>query len=518
MSSLLLYESGHLLTAVTVPICTSPSYIFFLMGDETPVYTLDEALSTIGFGKFQGLVLAYAGLGWVAEAMEMMLLSFVGPALETEWGLSSAEESMISTVVFAGMLLGAYAWGLVSDTFGRRSANMISPYCGAHHCDYSKRSFTKHTAALLQRPFDRNIENQNPKMAILCSGAGFLSAFSPNYISLVTLRGLLGIGLGSGHVLISWFLEFVPTPNRGTWMVIFSGFWTVGAIFEASLAWTSLNPKGNIYDVLSFRTIIINVFHYWKKLPHGILVSDDHITELNEDYASLEDTHLISLIEKKPKNSSMVTIFSSKLIKTTLLLWFLYFGNMFSYYGIILLTSELSSDQSKCSSSTTLPLGNTKDASLYIDVFITSLAEVPGLVLSGIIVDRVGRKLSMEIMFILGFILLLPLVTAQHEILTTASLFGARMFISATFTVACIYAPEVYPTSIRATGVGIATAMGTIGGMVCPVVAVPLVSGCHQTAAVIVFEVVIFLSGLSVIFFPLETKGRELTDSVDLLC
>ncbi|KAM7480898.1 hypothetical protein LguiB_005481 [Lonicera macranthoides] len=120
MSSLLLYESGHLLTAVTVPICTSPSYIFFLMGDETPVYTLDEALSTIGFGKFQGLVLAYAGLGWVAEAMEMMLLSFVGPALEIEWGLSSAEESMISTVVFAGMLLGAYSWGLVSDTFGRR--------------------------------------------------------------------------------------------------------------------------------------------------------------------------------------------------------------------------------------------------------------------------------------------------------------------------------------------------------------------------------------------------------------
>ncbi|KAM7480900.1 hypothetical protein LguiB_005483 [Lonicera macranthoides] len=285
--------------------------------------------------------------------------------------------------------------------------------------------------------------------AILYSGAGFLSAFSPNYISLVTLRGLLGIGLGSGHVLISWFLEFVPTPNRGTWMVIFSGFWTVGAIFEASLAWIIIPRLGWrwLLAVSSIPWFCIIIFHGLtpesprflcmkgrtteahdilkngallnrKKLPHGILVSNDQITELNEDYASLEDTHLISLIEKKPKNSSMVTIFSSKLIKTTLLLWFLYFGNMFSYYGIILLTSELSSDQSKCSSSTTLPLGNTKDASLYKDVFITSLA--------GIIVDRVGRKLSMEIMFILGFILLLPLVTTQHEILTTASLFRAR--------------------------------------------------------------------------------------------
>lgn len=84
------------------------------------VYSLDEALSAIGFGNFQGLVLAYAGLGWVAEAMEMMILSFIGREVQVEWGLSSSEESLISTVVFAGMLVGAYSWGLVSDMYGRK--------------------------------------------------------------------------------------------------------------------------------------------------------------------------------------------------------------------------------------------------------------------------------------------------------------------------------------------------------------------------------------------------------------
>lgn len=84
------------------------------------VYSLDEALSKIGFGNFQGLVLAYAGLGWVAEAMEMMILSFIGREVQVQWGLSSSEESLISTVVFAGMLIGAYSWGLVSDTYGRK--------------------------------------------------------------------------------------------------------------------------------------------------------------------------------------------------------------------------------------------------------------------------------------------------------------------------------------------------------------------------------------------------------------
>lgn len=56
--------------------------------------------------------------------------------------------------------------------------------------------------------------------------------------------------------------------------------------------------------------------------------------------------------------------------------------------------------------------------------------------------------------------------------------------------------------------------MGRIGGMVCPLVAVALVHGCHQTAAIALFEVIIFLSGISVLLFPFETKGRDLSDSV----
>lgn len=97
------------------------SFITILkMGEQGQTYTLDEALETVGFGKFQIFVLGYAGMGLIAEAMEMMLLSFVGPAVQSAWGLSPRKESYITSVVFAGMLVGAYTWGIVSDKHGRR--------------------------------------------------------------------------------------------------------------------------------------------------------------------------------------------------------------------------------------------------------------------------------------------------------------------------------------------------------------------------------------------------------------
>ncbi|XP_023739636.1 organic cation/carnitine transporter 7 isoform X1 [Lactuca sativa] len=471
--------------------------------DEGVSYTLDEAISSIGFGKFQFIVLAYAGLGWVAEAMEMMLLSFVGPAIQPEWGLSSGEESFISTVAFAGMLVGAYLWGVVSDNYGRKKG-----FLGA---------------------------------SILTTGAGFLSAFAPNYTSLLILRCFIGIGLGCGHVFTSWFLEFVPTQKRGTWMVVFATFWTVGTIIEASLAW-SIMPRFGwrwLLGLSAFPSLLVLLFYgnvpesprylcmkdrltaardvlergstlNQRELPIGMLVSDQINKADHNEFHSLE-----TLDDHRTTVSSISMLLSPKLIKTTLPLWALYFGNTFSYYGIVLLTSQLSISNSECGNVIASQLESIQDSSLYTNVFVTSLAELPGLGLAAIILDRLGRKISMKIMFLAGFILLLPLVVHQNQIMTTTFLFGARMFISTSFIVACIYAPEVYPTNLRARGVGIATAIGRTGGMVCPIIAIGLVANCNQTLAIMLFEVAILVSGLSVVMLPFETKGMELIDDVE---
>ncbi|KAG8066197.1 hypothetical protein GUJ93_ZPchr0004g39337 [Zizania palustris] len=496
----------------------SPSRQIFLPvemeGDQSATYSVDDALLSSGFGRFQILILLYAGVGLIAEAMEMMLLSFVGPSVQLEWKLTSHQESMITSVVFVGMLIGAYSWGVVSDNYGRRRGFLFT--------------------------------------AIVTSGAGFLSAFAPNYVALICLRFLVGIGLGGGPVLGSWFLEFVPTPTRGTWMVVFSAFWTVGTIFEASLAWTVMPKLGwrwllALSAVPSFVLLLFYVitpesprFLCMKgriteamevlekmarlnnvQLPSGRLVSDKNM-ELVEISTSSESTTLLAdaeendtIIEDKGSSfggTSIAKLLSPKLLRSTVLLWMAFFGNAFSYYGIVLLTSELSNGNRICAKEQ-VESPHSNDASLYKNVFISSFAEIPGSFLSAMIVDRIGRKLSMASMLFTSCVFLFPLIFSQADILTRVSLFGARLCISASFTIVYIYAPEIYPTSVRTTGIGVASSVGRIGGILCPLVAVALVHSCQQTTAILLFELVIFLSGMAVSFFPFETKGRRLNDT-----
>ncbi|XP_023529009.1 organic cation/carnitine transporter 7-like isoform X1 [Cucurbita pepo subsp. pepo] len=483
-------------------------------GGESPRYTIDEALVSMGFGNYQILVLVYAGMGWVSEAMEMMLLSFVGPAVQSAWSLSPREESLITSVVFAGMLVGAYSWGIVSDIYGRRKGFFIT--------------------------------------ATITSIAGFLSVFAPNYISLLILRCLVGVGLGGGPVLASWFLEFIPAPERGTWMVIFSAFWTIGTILEASLAWMVMPKLGWrwLLALSSFPSFLLLLFYQFTpesprylilqgrtsdaaiilekiarrnrtNLPPGVLVSSD-TCDFEKQRIPLEVVQLLSPTQTKVETSQatkfnmvglspLLKLLSRELIVSTLLLWVVFFGNAFSYYGLVLLTSELTGTDS-CTS-TDLHLKEHEDFH-FRDVFISSFAELPGLLLSAVMVDRIGRKLSMSSLFFLGATFLFPLAFYRIDGLTTSLLFGARVCITSTFTVVCIYAPEIYPTSIRTTGFGVASSIGRIGGMLCPLVAVALVKGCHQTAAIVLFEIVFFVSGICVVFFPFETKGQDLPETM----
>ena len=80
--------------------------------------------------------------------------------------------------------------------------------------------------------------------ALLTFVAALLSALSPTFLSLLLFRALVGVGIGGSPVVFSLFMEFVPSKQRGFWMVLLSLFWTAGSVAEAALAWVRTGDWG----------------------------------------------------------------------------------------------------------------------------------------------------------------------------------------------------------------------------------------------------------------------------------
>ena len=75
------------------------------------------------------------------------------------------------------------------------------------------------------------------------------------------------------------------------------------------------------------------------------------------------------------------------------------------------------------------------------------------------------------------------------------------------------YTPELYPTAIRATGAGVAAAVGRLGGILGPLVTPVLVSDyLGQTGVYLMFMVILVATALEVGLLAEETKGKTLEE------
>jgi MFS family permease len=162
-------------------------------------FSCDEGIDALGMGRFQVAILAMAGSAWMADAAEMMLISFIKPAVQCEWGVDDLRGSLISSAVGLGTLVGAVVGGQVADIYGRRAGFLLT--------------------------------------GVLTFTAGLLSALAPSYGWLVLARFCCGGGLGGVPVVFSLAMEFLPSDQRGRWGIGFLLFWSVGGMLEAALAW-----------------------------------------------------------------------------------------------------------------------------------------------------------------------------------------------------------------------------------------------------------------------------------------
>ena len=65
-------------------------------------FTVTQAVNSIGFGRFQVILSFVTGLCWMADSMEMMILSILPLALHCEWGINQYSQAFLTTIVFIG--------------------------------------------------------------------------------------------------------------------------------------------------------------------------------------------------------------------------------------------------------------------------------------------------------------------------------------------------------------------------------------------------------------------------------
>lgn len=101
-------------------------------GEEAPQprsKLLDEILDRTGYGLFHVILILVAGWALASDSVEVQCVSFVAPVLEansSDLHPTNLEVGMLDSVIFLGMLVGGYVWGVWSDMVGRRTCLITS--------------------------------------------------------------------------------------------------------------------------------------------------------------------------------------------------------------------------------------------------------------------------------------------------------------------------------------------------------------------------------------------------------
>ncbi|XP_063534120.1 synaptic vesicle 2-related protein [Cydia strobilella] len=450
-------------------------------------FTVTQAVNALGFGWFQVKLSLCTGLCWMADSMEMTILSILSPALHCEWNISKYQQALTTTVVFLGMMLSSTFWGNISDRYGRKTALSM---CG-----------------------------------VLLFYYGLLSAIAPNFLWLLFLRGLVGFAIGCVPQSVTLYAEFLPTKQRAKCVVLLDCFWALGACLEVALALVVM-PTLGFHWLLALSTIPLLIFAFicpW--LPESARF---HVASGHPDKA-LSTLEQIAADNGRPmllgrlvcddsvgigQRGRLKHLLIPQLRATSLLLWVIWMSCAFCYYGLVLMTTELFETEPGGSlepcAADCRPLQTTD----YMDLLWTTLAEFPGIFATIFIIEKFGRKKTMASQFIIFSVCVCMLIYNENRVFLTCILFLARGIIAGLFQAAYVYTPEVYPTALRSTAVGACSGVARLGAMITPYVAqvllknsIALATGVYAAAAV--------LAAAACLLLPIETKGREMRDSVN---
>lgn len=91
----------------------------------------ETAIELTGYGKFHYYLLAICGLVSTSEEMDVISMSFILPSAQCDLDLNTQTKGWLNSIIFIGMMVGAYVWGSIADTMGRRRVLIVISFMNA---------------------------------------------------------------------------------------------------------------------------------------------------------------------------------------------------------------------------------------------------------------------------------------------------------------------------------------------------------------------------------------------------
>ncbi|KWR74939.1 MFS transporter [Cupriavidus sp. IDO] len=462
------------------------------MGAETVVqsssspqqHELDRAMDGIGVTASHKKIIFMIMLGVMFDVFEQNAVGLVGPMLREQWGISVAQIGFLNTLTFSAAALGRIGSGYIADRYGRRtmlSANLLLFTLGA----------------------------------IIC-------ALAPNYAVLAAGRFIVGIGLGGEiSIAVTMLAELCSTRFRGTAVGMVSvGSGGLGNMLAPAfgLAVFAMFPGPDNWRWL-FACLVVPAFFvvfYRRFVPETprFLLSKGRVDEANRVLSILASGRLGKLAgEPTPyiKGSAQADaprakvrlrdVFTGRLGRRTLALGIAVSMTYGAQISVLTLMPTILVSQ-----------GYTISKSLVFTMVMQSGSLFGALAASycGYHIPRkrvltLGAGLACAAGLCFGFL--------TYNV-ALVLLFGAAFTFCVVLlnTSIWIFAPEQYPTDVRAFGTSLILALGTLAGALTPLVSGRVFESYGVGGMFSMLAAMYAVFALSVQFAP-ETFGRAMGDT-----
>lgn len=438
-----------------------------------------ERLERLPFTRYQLMLLAVIATAWLFDSVDLGAITFLLGSIKAEFHLTTAQAGAVSSISFAGMFFGAALAGIAADRFGRKSLFQIS--------------------------------------MIFWGVGSILCGLAPTVPLLMAARVAVGFGMGMEFPIAQAIAsELLPARHRGRSIAILEGFWPLGFIMAGLITLAVLSSLGwrGVFMVEGLPFLF--VFIVRRAVPesprwladHGMFAEAE--SEMGTIEAKVEEQlrkHGKELPPPKPNeiktgpkrwSVSFFELWSPAYRRRTVMIWLLWFFALLGYYG---LTTWLSALLQRT--------GYTVTKSVSYTVLI-SLAGIPGFAAVAILIEKLGRRPVCAATLLGGAISAYLYGTSAD--LSHLIVFGSAMqfFLFGMWSVMYAYTPELYPTHIRATGTGAASAIGRLGSLIGPFFVGVILPRVGDTGVFAFGAASFVLAGLSVLTLGEETKGKAL--------